>query len=485
MTKQPHIIHRQVFDLTLPEQRGAYELQTAISLQYQQQVLPKLAEWLDRTIPESQVIRLDKLEVDLGTVTLADFENQLFSKLKELFGAIHQQQEQAEESPQFQTIETKWVQAFLYFLEHGRLPWWVNLSQGENLEAKLQEYLPAIAASVVGMIRKTIKKGIAEWLNKAQVFSSATWQTAAEGFISQMDAVLLKRLVEQSSDAFLDELLKQGYLLSEVEFQAIQQLAQASLRQDARDVSRPKRRLMFWITVIATIENQDFSAQLKSHSLIAGEQSNTKEQKEFRKVSSKAENKISEPTNGKLSNLAIDKTFPEKQSSAVEEGYHIQNAGLVLLSPYLGDFFKALGLVEQRAFVNEEAQQRAIHLTEFLATGELYPPEYHLILNKILCGWSLEETLPRKINLLESEQQEATQLLEAVIQNWSVLKNTSVAGLRETFLQRQGKLTFQNNNTWLLQVEHKPFDILLSQLPWGYAMIKHSWMPHLLRVEWA
>ena len=70
-----------------------------------------------------------------------------------------------------------------------------------------------------------------------------------------------------------------------------------------------------------------------------------------------------------------------------------------------------------------------------------------------------------------------------MIDNWKVLGNTSVAGLRETFLQRQGRLQLRDD-AWRLRVEPKAFDMLLDQLPWGFSTIKYPWMERAIYVEW-
>ena len=74
-------------------------------------------------------------------------------------------------------------------------------------------------------------------------------------------------------------------------------------------------------------------------------------------------------------------------------------------------------------------------------------------------------------------------MLGSVIEHWVILKNTSIEGLRESFLQRNGKLTFANNE-WLLQVEQKPYDMLLQSLPWNIGFIKLAWMNQILITEW-
>jgi hypothetical protein len=42
----------------------------------------------------------------------------------------------------------------------------------------------------------------------------------------------------------------------------------------------------------------------------------------------------------------------------------------------------------------------------------------------------------------------------------------------------------QQDEAWRLQVAQGPFDMLIDQLPWGYATIRHPWMKQVLHVEW-
>jgi hypothetical protein len=168
-----------------------------------------------------------------------------------------------------------------------------------------------------------------------------------------------------------------------------------------------------------------------------------------------------------------------------ETGLYIQNAGLILLHPYLKIMFERTGLLTDKTFSGMEAQWRAAHLLEYLATGLQMPDEGALVLNKILCGMSIGDPVPLEIELKETETREADELLEAVLSHWSALKNTSIDGLRNGFLQRAGQLRFSTDRDgWLLQVETKGQDVLLSRLPWGYSVVKLPWMEQVLFAEW-
>jgi hypothetical protein len=163
------------------------------------------------------------------------------------------------------------------------------------------------------------------------------------------------------------------------------------------------------------------------------------------------------------------------------ENIYINNAGLVLLHPFLPQFFRALNIVVGDQLI---APDRALSLLHFLGTGQLVAPEYELVLPKVLLNLPLEKPVDTNTPLTAEETEEATALLEAVIRHWAALKGTSDDGLRGTFLIRPGKISLRDDGDWRLQVENKAYDILLDQLPWGIGMIKLPWMHRMLWVEW-
>lgn len=176
-------------------------------------------------------------------------------------------------------------------------------------------------------------------------------------------------------------------------------------------------------------------------------------------------------------------TNTEKDSTMNGESIYIQNAGLVLLQPFFATYFKRLGMLEGNDFIDLKARLRAVHLLQYLVAGIEKHPEQELPLNKILCNVPLQEAVPMEVVLTEQEKQVSAQLLHAVINNWDKLKNTSIEGLRASFLQRTGVLTWKGDS-WNLRVEQRGYDVLLQTLPWNISMIKTSWMTNFLYVEW-
>ena len=168
---------------------------------------------------------------------------------------------------------------------------------------------------------------------------------------------------------------------------------------------------------------------------------------------------------------------------AIGDSVYIRNAGLVLLAPYLSMLFERLKLLQNNQFISADASAHAVHIMQYMADGVAEAPEYMMVLNKLMCGISTAKPVVKKALISDDEKEIINGLLSAVIGNWKGIGNTSVEGLRESFLAREGRLTFKNEQ-WYLLVESRSYDVLLDSLPWSYAMVKYSWMPQVINVEW-
>lgn len=161
----------------------------------------------------------------------------------------------------------------------------------------------------------------------------------------------------------------------------------------------------------------------------------------------------------------------------------VNHAGLVLLHPFISPFVENRG-AKEIGKTQLASLPRAAALLHFLATGQEEIYEYELGLIKILLGLSPDIPLLVAEGLIESsDQAEIETLLQSVIHHWSILKNTSVHGLRTSFLQRQALLS-EAENGWKLQVECQAFDMLLNYLPWSISVVKLPWMKQAIYSEW-
>jgi len=160
---------------------------------------------------------------------------------------------------------------------------------------------------------------------------------------------------------------------------------------------------------------------------------------------------------------------------------YISDAGLVLVAAFLPIFFEKIALSQNNQITDFN---KAVCMIRFLATGSERMLEYELPLAKVLCGVDMGTAIDAENFHLDTDMKtEADAVLSSVIEYWSILQNTSVSGLRESFLKRNGKLSYDGKD-WLLQVEQQSYDMLIQHLPWNFSMIKLPWMNSLLKTEW-
>ena len=174
----------------------------------------------------------------------------------------------------------------------------------------------------------------------------------------------------------------------------------------------------------------------------------------------------------------------QENISNPKEGIHVYNAGISLIWPFLGRFFRRLNMVEGDDFLNEAMRMRAVLLCQFIVTGNTIYQENELVLNKMLCGMELQTVVENELDIREDERTLAESMLAGVIHNWEKLQGTRINTFRETFLQREGRLTWHEEGHWELVVEKRAYDVLLTTLPWQIKMIKYGWMKNRLLVLW-
>ena len=171
-----------------------------------------------------------------------------------------------------------------------------------------------------------------------------------------------------------------------------------------------------------------------------------------------------------------------KDSGIVYDNFILENAGLILLWPYLPRLFQQLNLIKDKRFNSEADAIHAVSLLEYLVNGHIDRLIGNLWLNKLLCNipcnYQIEN--PKIVTLTEAE--ECDELLNNVILHWKVLKNASIECLRNTFLKRRGELQLEERA--VLKIETHTIDVLLNSLPWNISFISLPWMDNALYAEW-
>ncbi|MCF8298614.1 MAG: hypothetical protein K9J13_13790, partial [Saprospiraceae bacterium] len=195
-------------------------------------------------------------------------------------------------------------------------------------------------------------------------------------------------------------------------------------------------------------------------------------------------NLIEKMTDDEIYHKIIKQRYDWLDKQDKDGKYYVQNAGLVIFYPFLKTFFNRMKLLNEKfEFIGFSEKEKAVHLLQYIATGEDIHPEYLLVLNKIFCGLDISFPVRLDVELTVEDKNECDLLFKSVIVHWEIVKNSTIPSVRETFIQRDGVLVKQNGN-WNLKVEQKGFDVLVQKIPWGFSTMKFSWTKYIIFVEW-
>lgn len=197
--------------------------------------------------------------------------------------------------------------------------------------------------------------------------------------------------------------------------------------------------------------------------------------------------KIARNTNDGIVENKVDLTTNKsKKEKVLDTILYINNAGLVLFHPFLKSLFEQLNLCEaDGAWTSKSSQHKAVLLSQYLVISNENIQESDLVLNKILCGLSIDEVVNVQLEIILEEKEICNRLLDAVREHWKALSTSSIEGLQEAFVQRNAKLDLVGESTMVLWVESKGVDILLESLPWSISLIQTPWMENYLSCHWS
>jgi len=485
-----HIIRKQVIELSVDRSLDAQAIQQDFIRAYWDTIVPALEKTLDACSNEREYILLDRVELYLGEVNAASLERsglkeelilRLVSLLKDRINtAMSRPEISAARSPVLHKV-AQW----LYYMEHGHLPWNLLSSAGLNI-TDLLEGLAADYSSIEAL-RQLIDTNPKALQRIVNTYAPDFLQHLLEVLIAKKgsgiralleDLSLIYREIQGNEDNTVP--VKQQFNKAIWELT----LALASIKGPAFELHQVAMVLLpSWIA--------DKPAAEKIETRLAGKL------RMIRNIPALVQEGA---TGNRPAAIAAyiasikEKTQkdPERKEreeellpagTIIEEGIFVPHAGLVILNPFLTLFFRQLHYLEEGRFIDDTFQQRALFLLHYLATGQQQAEEHELVIAKVLAGYPVEEPLTLSYKCGKKERAMADELLLAVIEKWTVLKNTSIAGLREGFIARNGKLS-RHNDRLVLQVEPQSIDLLLDRLPWPVSIIKLPWMKEILAVEW-
>ncbi|HAS47251.1 MAG TPA: hypothetical protein DCS93_42610 [Microscillaceae bacterium] len=352
-----------------------------------------------------------------------------------------------------------------------------------------QQFILALSATDIDVLISAVPE-VSEWVQEV-------WQKVTEDYRStlesnkeaeaQADIEQGKRTGDKSSEVGQGQSQTQeGDLQGEREEDRQKRIQQAEDRKRRGEADKLDED-----TSRKQTEEEERSRQEK-------EQQRKQQQTEEEKERERLERETFERIKAEI----LQSTKAPKQQ-LTDQVLYVENAGLVILHPYLLRLFDMLKLTQSTTtqrpskknpqkmvkktevtFKGDPERERAVYVLQYLASKNEEAEEHELALNKVLCG--MEITSPfvsGKITLTDEEKETCEGLLAAVVQNWSILKDSPADMLRGSFFMREGRLEMKNAE-WHLKVEETGIDVLLQHLPWSIGVVKLPWMENVLNVEW-
>lgn len=495
ITSAPHRIQRQVIELALPPGMAAPESLERLAREWRDRVLPALSNVFDATVGADRMLRLDRLELDLGTVTGSDWAPRLGERLLERIAEelARHPVSMAATSPGASNAASEPMRALMFFLEHGRLPWWGDRPDGgfsailtgpgaiawPALRAVLRDAAPARVRLVESLDDAQLAAGVMAWrgvptaddvlraLTPADAAPSAArawrrgfWRIlvawAVQGASNDATAPPIAPLLAAHREVFGAPSMSRQYAWNPSTVTTPRDGdgdadADAALPPAWRDRVRGDR------DAPPTRPTPD-SRPLTEHAAASSLQT--------------PESKRRQPTPTMTDDTPI----------------YLPGAGIVLLHPFLPALFRDRDLLggsagsDGAAFRDSAAQSHAVQLLGLLGFGAVDVPEYDLVLPKRLCGHPLADALEPS-TLGPDDVAACDELLAAVLGHWRALRSSSADWLRSQFLLRDGRLDDVGGGC-RLTVERRAQDVLLARLPWGIGVIGLPWLAERIFVRW-
>lgn len=540
-----HLVQKQVFNISAPSLLLAQQWESRAANMLRHVITPCIEQCFNRFVKGDEVILLNRLEVDLGMLS-ADISDQqirerveavVAAALQKIAPAAHTRQtadltkpfgagEQEKEkfhNRRFSRREAM-QECFIHFLVYGRLPWWAEPDKMNKPEWN-DEWIAQLGAAQYEYIIATLRR----------------WKHSQERLVQQFSITFIEKLLERYNPELIHETSIGWSWIEKISRASSPALRKAywtyvvsrcisdnvtgtqlvaALKYWLEDHSGLKKELakeirtgqpaqpgtgipadavMLKTLLTEAMElrlHKQGSASSNDHTGLpngkqdADKKNNVAQISDATQEQTGRENRGTETAPSDTTGVAGTKNvsgndMPGSRPEGDVEALYADAAGLVLLHPFLPELFRMSDLWQTEGWVSGQAQHTAVLLVTWLGYGHTDIPEYNLIIPKLLCGMPWEETLDISIPLEDHHRQSGTELLEAVINHWSVLGKTSADGLREGFIMRRGKVE-EKKDGWLITVEKKAQDVLMGKLPWGISMIRLPWMKDTgVYVDWA
>ncbi|MFD1163833.1 contractile injection system tape measure protein [Hwangdonia seohaensis] len=464
MKEATHIINKVFLEVNTNSSKKAFALKDNLGVFLRHQLFPMIERYFEtkNTVLSGSTLRFNKIEIEINQTdveNLNSLKNNIFNSFKEKIDSEIKNASNYTEDQNKLLILSKnksKQDAFIYFLQTGEKPWWQI-----NTSTLFDE---------VG-----IKSIISDEGFSARFIKALAHQKARQRLVNQFNDSILTLLLatpnskKTTANRKIFSVLQSDKQLRHTFWMAIMK---AYRYKDTSEVKIMVKQL----TVFKTINLKQIEALENFASGLVNKPLNKK--------------KEIEPSKEKdlflKTNITEEKEANEQEkevATTTEKSLYINNAGLLLMHPFLKQLFINAKLADSKGNLIDSKKEKAIHLLHYLSTKQEQQLESELVLEKFLCRYPINQTMQRFIALPQDLKLMAEEVLQSAVTHWKALKNTSPDGLRTGFLQREGKLIVENKNCKII-VERKAQDILLDKIPWNIHLIKLPWLEHLIFVEW-
>ncbi|NVO21496.1 MAG: hypothetical protein HXX13_17475 [Bacteroidetes bacterium] len=482
MSSATHRIRKQRWLITARNSAQAFSLRKKVQDEWGSLIEPMLEKAFDELAPNGEIIKIDKLEIalHLHPETLEKkpelIQQEIFQQVREQLEPLIRSKDINATTSIERTDDRQFrYQQLIRYLSNGSLSWESSgLSNYEiisNFRQVIVENPEALLVHLgnnnpgTAFIFRLLQLSSDETeLDYLKPLFHANW---SKEFVSFMQS-----LISHGDSSHLFDRLK---VASSVMEQAIRSRDNHLLP----DFSIPLSQSL-------TVHGESLIAYLKMLPLSDVFLPGREEKIPVMPATADASMNLNPDDNGgeQSEKLAVDDaSLPE--DSKTGDGFLVTNAGLILLHPFMEQLFRARGILEAgEKNIAPGKLAKAAAILHFAVTGSTGVYEFELGLIKVLLGLDPSDELTVAVGLLDSEDcSEVESMLGAFISHWAAIKNTSVNGLRESFLQRSGLLSWKDEQ-WTLNVERKSYDMLLDMLPWTISIVKLPWMQKPIFTEW-
>ncbi len=537
-----HIINKLFLEVNTNSKKKAYYLKDNIDTFIKAELFPLLETYFDDFDKKNPLhsVQIEKLDFDLSVnpdLNFDDIKLKIINKFKE---QVEQQIEKGFSSTDDYTLisnEEKHINGFFFFLETGTTPWWsisknsFNIGHDDvfqeiiNNKNFVQKLLNALINPIVRfrfikqftneqiftilkkgfvstihpneeilILLQKIKDNIGRKISKSILTldqRNLVWEITILTLLDKSNSIIKQKLVYlitslikfdknnnlQTISERVNEQIANEYVLD-----VLGNLADIVLVNE----NIIKNKLPNIENSIAGILNIVDKLDIKDNQNRASNSKLSTENKPIEFGSTNSEKLEAEKLNNdkeiKEAKILDQSQFPNQEKiSEISSNYYIDNAGLILIHPFLKQLFENCKLLNKDNTIKDP--ELAVHLLHYIATKQEQDYEHTMLLEKFLCNIPVNQTINRNIILPLAFKNHGNEMLQAIINHWPAIKNSSINLLRNEYLQRPGKIILTEENPKII-VERKTQDILLDKITWNISIVKLAWKKKIIFVEW-